>query len=260
MKYTLLELTQAVLSSMDSDEISSIGDTVESQQVVEVIKTVYDDIISRSDLVKNKTLFNLTGSSDPTKQIVMTKPTNIEKIDWLIYDCRTADMTIPAWKDLEYLPPDNFIQMMHAYNPAEPSVSQFDHLVNGFTIRFAYKNDQAPRFYSTFDDDMVFFNAYDAAVDASLQASKSIGFGQKINTFVKQDTYVPELPGHLFPLLLNESKSLAWVELKQAEHPKAEAAARKNWLHLQKTRLNIPSDAEFNKNKSFDSLPNFSRK
>ncbi len=83
MKYTLLEIVQSVLSSMDSDEINSIDDTVESQQVVEIVKTVYDDIISRSDLNSNKTLFNLIGSTDPSKPTLMTRPEGIDRVDWL---------------------------------------------------------------------------------------------------------------------------------------------------------------------------------
>src|SRR5882724_2847159 len=103
MKYTLLELTQAVLSSMDSDEINSINDSVESQQVVEVIKTVYDDIISRGDLESNKAPFNLTPSNDPSTPVLMTKPANIDHIHWIKYDSQDADDTAPVWVDMIYL-------------------------------------------------------------------------------------------------------------------------------------------------------------
>jgi hypothetical protein len=115
MKYTLLELTQAVLSSMDSDEVNSITDTVESQQVVEVIKTVYDDIISRGDLNSNKTLFNLTASNDLTKPILMTRPDGIERIEWIKYDIRGNGDVVPSWDTLMYLPPiEDFINYMHS--------------------------------------------------------------------------------------------------------------------------------------------------
>lgn len=38
MKYTLLELTQRILESMNSDEVNSIGDTEESMTVANIIK------------------------------------------------------------------------------------------------------------------------------------------------------------------------------------------------------------------------------
>jgi len=39
MRYTLLELTQDVLSSLDGEEVTSINDTTESTQIVKIIKS-----------------------------------------------------------------------------------------------------------------------------------------------------------------------------------------------------------------------------
>jgi hypothetical protein len=260
MKYTLLELTQAVLSSMDSDEINSITDTVESQQVVEVIKTVYDDIISRSDLHSNNTLFNLTASSDVTKPITMSMPESIDRIEWLKYDTRLLTDTGPNWTIMRYLPPESFIDFMHQYDQNESYIESFDHIIDDFTLHFTYRNDQGPTYYTTFDDELIFFDSYDAEVDSTLQSSKTIGFGQRASTFQKLDAFVPDLRPQQFALLLNESKSLAWAELKQTVHEKAEVSARRNWRHLQKTRQTTPDGTNFIQgNHNFDKLPNFAR-
>lgn len=261
MKYTLLELTQAVLSSMDSDEINSINDTVESQQVVEVIKTVYDDIISRGDLQSNKTLFNLTASSDVTKPIVMTKPESIDRIEWLKYDSRLLTDTGPNWTVLRYLPQEDFIDYMHQYDQNESYIEEFDHIIDDFTLHFTFRNDQSPTYYTSFDDNLLFFDSYDSEVDSTLQSSKTIGYGQRASTFQKLDAFVPDLQPQQFALLLNESKSLAWAELKQTTHEKAELTARRNWRHLQKTRQVVPDGTNFTQgNHSFDKLPNFARR
>lgn len=260
MKYTLLELTQAVLSSMDSDEISSINDTVESQQVVEVIKTVYDDIISRGDLQNNKVLGNLNPSNDITKPIVMSKPDTIDRIEWIKYDTRLVGDTVPAWVEMSYMRPGDFIDYMHQFNENESYVDAFDHIIDGFTIRFAFRNDQAPKFYTTFNDSLIFFDAYDSDVDSTLQSSKTIVYGHKVTEFTKSDSWVPNLQPQQFALLLNEAKSLAWVELKQIPHEKAELTARRNWRHLQKTRQTIPDGTNFQGNPFFNRLPNFGRR
>lgn len=260
MKYTLLELTQSVLSSMDSDEINSIDDTVESQQVVEVIKTVYDDIITRGDLQTHKTLFNLTASTDVTKPILMVKPDTIDRIEWLRYNVATNEDTHPVWADLHYLPLHDFIEMMHGYNQTETNMETFTHSFNGFTIDFVYRNDTHPYYYTTYDDDTIFFDSYDAEVDTTLQASKTVGYGGKATTFERSDTWTPELQPNQFALLLNESKALAWAELKQTIHAKAERTAIKNWQHLQRTRQQVPDSQVFdNRTHNFHKLPNFSR-
>jgi hypothetical protein len=49
MKKTLLEMTQDILNDMDSDEVNSISDTVEAQQVANIIKTCYNEMISNRD-------------------------------------------------------------------------------------------------------------------------------------------------------------------------------------------------------------------
>jgi len=69
---------------------------------------------------------------------------------------------------------------------------------------------------------------------------------------------VPELLPQQFQLLINEAKSLAWAELKQVPHQKAELSARRNWRHLQRTRRSVP-DGTFNNKVGFDRLPNFAR-
>lgn len=261
MKYTLLELTQAVLSSMDSDEINSITDSVESQQVVEVIKTVYDDIISRGDLTTNKTIFNLTASTDPLKPILMTKPENIERIEWVKYDTQDLDDTVPNWTNLTYLPPVDFIDYMHSGNLEGDDIESFTHAMDGFVLTFTFRNNIAPHYYTSFNDTEIFFDSYDAEVDSTLQSSKSLCYGLKVTEFEKTDSFVPDLQPQQFALLLNEAKSLAWAELKQAGHEKAEQSARRNWRHLQKTRMEVPNSEDINNNAhNFSKLPNFARR
>jgi hypothetical protein len=50
VKYTLLELTQRILESMDSDEVDSIEDSPESLAVANIIKECYFDILGKLDL------------------------------------------------------------------------------------------------------------------------------------------------------------------------------------------------------------------
>lgn len=258
MKSTLLEITQTVLSSMDSDEINSIDDTVESQQVVEIIKNVYDDIISRGDLNSNKTLFNLVSSTDPLKPILMTRPDGIDRVDWIKYDTQKLGDVVPNWAMMQYLPVDSFIDYMHQWNQNYSYIQQFDHLIDGYTIRFTFRNDISPRYYTSIDDTTLFFDSFDNTVDSTLQASKTIGYGFKATTFERDDAFVPELLPQQFQLLINEAKSLAWAELKQVPHQKAELSARRNWRHLQRSRRSIP-DGVLDSRPNFDRLPNFAR-
>ncbi len=259
MRYTLLELTQDILSSMDSDEINSISDTPESLQVVKVIKTVYDDIISRGDLQSNKTLFNFTPSNDTSKPVLMYKPDNIDRIEWLRYNTFLQGDTDAAWRDITFIPIEHFIEQMQMGNVTETNMESFEFVTDGFVFTFYYRNDTAPHYYTTFDDNTVIFDSYDKSVDTTLQSSKTLAFGSKKTTFIEEDSFVPSLQPQQFALLLNEAKSLAWAELKQTSHGKAEQTARRNWRHLQKTKENIPSGRFGSNAHPFDQLRNFGR-
>lgn len=260
MKQTLLEIDQDILSSMDSDEINSISDTVESLQVVKIIKTVYNDIISRGGSQFHRTPFTLTASGDITKPTLMTKPDGIINIDWVKYNTRQVSDTDPVWADIEFVPIEEFMIRTHQLNPSEAYVSSFTELVNGYSVVFNFRNDTAPCYYTSYDDNNLVFDAHDSVVDTTLQTSKTMCFGARDLTFVEADTFVPELPADQFSLLLNEAKSLAWAELKQVPHAKAESTAKKNWSHLAKTRRHIPTGKFGSHAHPKDLSPYFGRK
>ena len=240
MRYTLLELTQDVLSSLDGEEINSIADTTESNQVVKIIKTVYDDVQSRAELPIQRSLFNLTASTDPAKPVLMTKPLTIDCIDWVKYNRVILGETDPAWATMKFLPIEDFLYMTQSMNPSDTDVDTMSHTANGFTFSFNYRNDVSPQYYTSFNDNTLIFDAFDSAVDSTLQTSKTLCFGELTNIFTESDSWVPNLQPQQFSLLLNEAKALAWAELKQAAHQKAETTARKNWVHLQTSKRNVP--------------------
>lgn len=85
MKYTLLDLTQSVLSSLSSDEVNSIGDTTESMQVAEIVRQKYFDIINRVDLPDHEQLVQLEASADSDSPVLMFVPEGIANLSWLKY-------------------------------------------------------------------------------------------------------------------------------------------------------------------------------
>lgn len=260
MRYTLLEIVQSVLSSMDSDEVNSITDTVESLQVVEIVKTVYDDIVSRSDIAIQKTLFNLNASGSALKPVIMTKPTTIENIDWVRYNRIKLTDTTPAWEDIRFMPLDQFIMMVQGFSPTLTNVGSLTHTANGFTFTLNFNTDRGPTYYSSFDDNTLIFDSYNSTVDTTLQTNKTLCYGTIPNNFQASDSWIPNLQAQQFSLLLNEAKALAWAELKQTTHAKAEQSARRNWVHVSKTRRHIPTSRVLDGGHPFRELPNFGRK
>lgn len=255
MKYNLLSLTQAVLSSMDSDEVNSISDTTESAQVATLIRGVYFDILERAELPENKTLFNLSASGDAAKPVLMTVPDNIDSVLWLKYNKATTTNTYPQFKDLQFLPLDDFLNWMYMQNTTSANTGNFAHTIGTSTITFIYKNNLAPCRYTTFDDSTIIFDSYDITVDATLQGSKTLGYGKTVIPFLMVDTFdFPSLDEPQHALLLNEAKATAWAELKQTQHAKAEKAAHRQWSSIENTKFRAEQD------RAFDELPNYGRR
>lgn len=254
MKYTLLELTQSVLSSMDSDEVNSINDTVESQQVVELIKSAYFDIVYRSNLPEHYTIIGLEPSGDNAKPTLMYLPTTVVHIDWVKYDKRLESTDSVLMEEVKLLSLEDFLDMTYGLNPEDDNVDSFTHSLNGTDFTFYYKDDIAPQYYTTFDDYTLVFDSYDSSLDTTLQKSKSMCLARLIPTFTKADAFTPDLDAEQFSLLLNEAKSLAWAELKQSSHGIADRNSRRAWVHMQKNKSTSETLSDFNR------LPSFGRK
>lgn len=253
MKYTLLELVQSILSSMDSDEVNSITDTVEARQVAEVVKSAYVDIVSKANLPEHYSMFSLL-SAPTTAPTVMRVPETVDELLWVKYNKETTDDTDMAYTPIGYLPLEQFLSQMHSLSESDTDVDTFNLSIAGSTIPILYRNNKAPDYYTTYDDNVVLFDSLDSSVDSRLSASKTTCYGRLTPTFTFADNFVPDLDATQFALLLNEAKSLAWTELKQVEHPKAEKSARRQWVRVQNTKDRVRT-VPF-----VDTTPNYGRK
>jgi hypothetical protein len=244
-QYTLLELTQKILSSMDSDEVNSISDTTEAQQVVEIIQTVYYDIVGIGELPRDDDLFQLTASGDPDKPTVMALPSDVNDIRWVKYDYHTTDDTRVNYQKVTPMPLVDFIEMVTTFDTDEANVLAYTHEVGSSTWTLYCKTDNPPKYYTTTNDNTVLFDSYDNEVDTTLQTSKTMCYGQKAFPWTNEDSFVPPLDDKQSQRLLHEAKALAFAELKQAQHLKAEKSAREIRIDQQTSKNKIPLHSDY---------------
>lgn len=257
MKQTLLDLTQDILSALDSDEVNSINDTPEAMQVARTIKTVYNDIISRANLPEHFDLFELNASGDVTKPTLMYRPANMQNMLWLKYDKRAASDTASNFLPVQYLTPEEFTDRMVNYGSQTQSdiLSYNISTANASTIEITCLNNKAPDFYTSFDDNMLIFDSYDVTVDTTLMKSKTLCYGEYEPVFTMSDSFVPDLDSRQFSLLYNEAKALCFAELKQTENARAERAAKRGWVTLGHQKSSIPTNPSYR-----DTLPSYGKK
>lgn len=256
MKYTLLEIVQNTLSSLGSDEVNSINDTTESAQIALIARSVFYDMASELALPEHCSIFQLLPTTDATKPTVMYRPDTAHSVNWIKYNVATVASPNDNFKELLYLPLNNFLNIVQLLKIDSTNVVHFPLNVNiNDAITFYARNDIAPTYFTTFNDNTIVFDAYDSAVDSTLQKSKTQAFGGVSNIFTMSDSFTPPFDEQVFSLYVNEVKSLAWVELKEVPHGKAEQAVKRQRAALQRSK------SAFQTVKStFDRLPNYGRK
>lgn len=230
---TLLDLTQRILSAMDSDNVNSITDTVEAEQVADVIRETYLDIVDEYDLEVVKTLFNLTASGTTDRPTHMTIPEGYHSIEWVAYDKREdASSTRRVFTKIPFSEPGDFISKLNSRNSDDDTVDVID---DPSGIELLIRNDVHPESYTTFNGTVLVFDSYDSTIDSTLQSSKSQAYGQKSQELTITDSAVIDLPQELYMLLRNQARETCFDLFKDGAPQRLKQMA--NWSRVRAGRL-----------------------
>lgn len=243
MRYTLLKMTQLIASSMDSDEVSDIDDSVESRQIVDLIEQTYNDITSQIDFPEQFDLFELEPSLDVTRPTVMYIPQRIAKVEWLQYDHSEPGGTDRMWRYVLPMTRGQFFNRMNNLESDRADVYQYEYLVGTETFDVRGLNSKHPSYYTTVDNRTLIFDNFLASDDITLVGNRTMGYGQVIYPFVRENEWVAHLEPKQFTLWFNESKALCFAELKQVQNAKAERNARRGWTQSQRKKSTTDASA-----------------
>ena len=223
MKTTLLQIVQSILSDMDSEDVNSINDTIEEQQIASVVEDTYYNIIAARDLPEHNKLMTLTAMSDSAKPTHFKYPSDTKHIERVEYNIGTVAKK--DFREVEYIDPVVFLDRM---DETGLLVATYDGNLDIFV-----RTDQPPRFYTSFDDEYIIMDSYDSDVEATLQSSKIRAFGSTYPAFSQVDSFEPDIDNTLMPYLLAEAKSTCFSLFKGGSDPKVEQAARRLKSYVQ---------------------------
>lgn len=230
-KMSLLEMTQDILYSMGSDNVSSINDTYEATQVAHILKNVYFDIISRKKWRHLGTLLQLSSSGDIDFPTYMYIPDNVQSIEWIKYNKKESVSDDDKYEDVEYLEPKVFLDLCDSRSSSASNVVS---ITDPSNTTILVRDDQHPTYWTTFDDKTLIFDSYFSDLDDTLQTSKTKMWSFKEPSFTVGDTFIPDFPAEEFPYYLAEAKSVCFFEIAQEANQKEEQRSRrlKNYLHM----------------------------
>jgi len=231
MKSTLLQVVQSILSDMDSEDVNTISDTVEAQQVASVVEDTYFNIIAARSIPEHNKLIPLVSLANNAKPTHFTYPARTKQLMRVDYNIGTA--SVPDYREIVYVEPLVFIDRMDETGKKVTTVDQ--------SVELFVASDKDPSYYTSFNDNHIIMDAYDVSVEQNLASNKTRAFCAIYPTFSQTDSFAIDLDQTLMPLLLAESKSACMSLFKGGSDPKVEQAARRLKSYVQndqyKTRL-----------------------
>jgi hypothetical protein len=249
---TVLEIVQNIASALDSDNVNSISDTVESYQIAMVVKETYYELLAALNIPSNDSLIELTGLADTTKPNYLKIPDTTKQIKWFKYDYVSNGLT-GQYVAINYVEPEEFI-LRSVGNTSLANSPPYTQVHDYSGVIFNILNTQDPTCWTTFDNSHIVTDSWDNTKDTTLQASKTLCWGENNLTFTLSDTYTPVLDDDLFPLLLAEAKSVCFLNIKQMENPKEEKRAKRQLIRVQNDLWRA------DQRKPYDKAPDYGRR
>ena len=225
MRKTLLSMVQSILSDMDSEDVNSIADTVEAQQIASVIQDTYFNIIAAREIPEHKQLLQITSLSNNQKPTHFRYPNNTKEIEKLFYN---TSYTGSTYTEVYFLEP---LEFLNRVDESATNTLQVDTVAGNVPVFIM--TDRMPKYYTSFDDDNIIMDSYDVSVEAILQTSKTRAYGTIYPSFQITDTFEPDLDDTMLPYLLAEAKSTCFSLFKSGSDPKVEQAARRLKSYVQ---------------------------
>jgi hypothetical protein len=219
---------------MDSEDVNSISDSIEAEQIASVVRDVYYNMVSTRMIPEHQELIKLVSLSNSSRPTHFQVPDSVKRIDFIRYNVSTTSDT--EFKEIQYIEPLLFLTL-HQDGTNVDTV--YD--VNGNTP-LLIRNDQMPTYYTSFDDLHIVMDSYKSDTDQILAENKTQALGHKIPTFTISDNFTPDLDEVLFPYLLAESKSTCFSLFKSGVDQKIEQAARRQKSYMQSDMYRVKKE------------------
>lgn len=240
-KMTLLEVVQSVLGAMDSDDVQSITETVESEQVAAEARRIFYEFSDRISLDNQEGLIQLNGG-DLNHPNYLTLPEGVSEIVEVKYDCRKDiednDSDNFNYETMKYVDKKTFLDTVTKRQPDSQDTTYVT-VVDYSGVQMNICSSRNPRIFTSFDDKHLIFDAFNSAFESTLLKSKCICYGRKEPEFLLEDDFVIPLDSRATSAYLAEVTSSCFVNIKQQGNEKEEQRARRGFLRLQSRHSRI---------------------
>lgn len=236
-KKSTLDIVKNILSDLDSEDVTSITDSIEAQQIANVVQNVFENMCASRIVPEHNALVTFLDLNDLTKptELGISDPSlvSIKKIYSVEY--RTGVAPNQQFKELYFVEPDVFLSR----SPKNGTTGAVIVPTLPYGVEVLIYEDREPSYYTSFDDTHVVFDSYNSANNTALQAADFRVFAQTLPTFPTVETDTINLDETLVQYLLEESKSICFSLFKGGPDPKIEQQARRLKSYIQDDKYKI---------------------
>lgn len=207
-KHNTLKLVQRIMSAIDADNISTLGETPEAIQVQEIMERVMEEILWERNWPFLLRLSNLDTTAVLNE---MRLGQTVLSIDWIRYNDKNI-----LYASIEF--------MTELLDGRDTSASNID--ING-----AF-NDRDPLYWTTIDDETIIFDAY----NTSLQSSLSKARVYEMPAIPDEDDKILAVPERMFQWIQLRMLELAFGEMisDSVESEKNRRRAKRSLMNLRR--------------------------
>lgn len=206
---TVLEYVQHTLNTMDSDRVDAIAETEESLQVADFLKEAYYELLNREEWKFLDGAATLIAAADLTRPTSFAIQGSVKFIHYVAYNV-ADDGSDAEYRNLKYLEP---VEFLRKYNvPGDDRL-----LVNiDDKVSFYVGTNKQPEWFTSFGDDDIVCDSYDSDIDSTLTSTKVNVYANTIPDFEVEDSFTPDIPRHMEPLLQSTLNSVSHLYLNQS--------------------------------------------
>lgn len=229
MKLTVLDAVQSYLNAVNGFRVDSIHETDEAYQAALICKETYqmlfqhvNDLQFASSLV---TLDDLLDVDKPThlriKQAV--NKIHLSKIQYI------RDLDNNVYCDVQYINPVEFLDLTKYRSSTEANTQVV--LENG--AKFTVYTNRQPQYWTSFDDDYIVFDSWDASESTTVVASRTRMYASVEQDFILDDDFIIPVPSHLSSVFLDIFRDEAALLMRNEVLPRVAQRARAGRIKLQ---------------------------
>lgn len=227
-KLTLLKIVNNTLMALESSQVSTISETLESTSVARIAEECFFEMVSQGDWPHLTIISLLESLGDSSKPNYLRVSDFVKEIKYLEYNK----------KELKFLEKEEFLKLSNCRDLSLDNVVQVEDLGG---VYFNIINDKDPEYYTSSLDEYLIFDSYNSSNESTLQGSNSAVKMTYTPQWFDDDSFVPELTTDMFPTYLALVKRAAFLYLRREQSMKDEraAAAGMGRLYRQESRINL---------------------